>query len=373
MFYPRLMPRNSAGIEARRVAGAMTSMRIDELIANLAKGIAAGQLELDKVCMEIAVFMGDAQIEFGKKPGTDEPDLLSLIELGFTPNFYQFVDTILEVRVAISSTYEETREYDYSTTQIQNNELKKQNDYANKRNQSTSGLGFIWGGFGLGLGRTRATSSSETSGSSSYKSTNLYVRTVDAAYSSTYNYSVEGSSLIKTKILPVPPPTVLEEIIRAKLAQRREEIDYEQNLNYLTKVLPEIKILVDNLIIPENSITLTKSRMNQLKDGITKINNKYYGIKPEQWIIIADLEEREIADGALEVSNDNMDKLLGLFSPGEDNVSDIGAGNTCLGTIKENLKTIFKNSLDRMEKGLPPIKEESQEEAVIAEPETGGV
>ncbi|MBA7672097.1 hypothetical protein ES703_80269 [subsurface metagenome] len=358
MFYPRLMPRNSAGIEARRVAGAMTSMRIDELITNLAKGIAAGQLELDKVCMEIAVFMGDAQIEFGKKPGTNEPDLLSLIELGFTPNFYQFVDTILEVRVAISSTYEETRAYDYSTTQAQNQELKRQNEYQNERNRSSSGLGFIFGGIGFGIGRTSASRSSDTSGSSSYKSTNLYVRTVDATYSSTYNYSVEGSSLIKTKILPIPPPTVLEEIIRAKLAQRREEIEYEQNLNYLTRQLPEIKSLAENLYIPPTTTNLTKSDANQLKDGITKISRKYYEITLEQWVIIANLEEREIADGALEVSNENVNKLLELFLPGEeDKVSDHNVGGSCLDAIRDNLKTTFIHSLEAMEEGLQPEPE----------------
>lgn len=371
MIYPRLMPRSSSGIEARRVAGAMTSMRIDELITNLAKGIAAGQLELDKVCMEIAVFMGDAQIAFGKKPGTNEPDLLSLIELGFTPNFYQFVDTILEVRVAISSTYEETRTTDYSTINAQNQELKNQNDYQNKRNQSSSGLGGIFGGFFGGIGKTSSSSSSESSGSSSYKSTNLYVRTVDATYSSTYNYSVEGSSLIKTKILPVPPPTVLEEIIRAKLAQRREEIEYEQNLNYLTNRLPEIKNLVERLDIPANTVSLTKSKAVQLNDGITEISGKYYEIKPEQWVIIDNLREREIADGALEVTNENMDKLLELFPPDGDHVSDDDAGNACLAAIGENLKTTFHDSIDRMEQGLPE-KGASEEEGTTPTPESGG-
>lgn len=83
-------------MEAKNVAGAITSMGLDELISNLAIGIAKGQMELDKVCMDIAQFMGDARVAFGKKPGSDEPDLISLIELGFTPNFYQFLDTILK-------------------------------------------------------------------------------------------------------------------------------------------------------------------------------------------------------------------------------------------------------------------------------------
>ena len=108
--------RRSAGSEAQAVAGAITSMRIDDLIFHLASGIAEGQGKLDDVCMEIAAFMGEPKVAFGKKPKTDEPDMVSLLELGFSPNFYQFVDSILEVKVAISSNYEETYERGMSRT-----------------------------------------------------------------------------------------------------------------------------------------------------------------------------------------------------------------------------------------------------------------
>ena len=38
---------------------------------------------------------------------------------------------------------------------------------------------------------------------------------VDATYTSKYSYSAEGSSLLRTKLVPVPPPAILEERIRA--------------------------------------------------------------------------------------------------------------------------------------------------------------
>ena len=44
--------------------------------------------------------------------------------------------------------------------------------------------------------------------------------TVYAAYSSKYSYSAEGSSLLRTKLVPVPPPTVLEERIRKLIEDR---------------------------------------------------------------------------------------------------------------------------------------------------------
>jgi len=40
---------------------------------------------------------------------------------------------------------------------------------------------------------------------------------VDATYSSKYSYSAEGASLLRTKLVPVPPPPVLEERIRRLL------------------------------------------------------------------------------------------------------------------------------------------------------------
>jgi len=40
---------------------------------------------------------------------------------------------------------------------------------------------------------------------------------VDASYSSKYSYSAEGSSLLRTKLATVPPPTILEERIRSMM------------------------------------------------------------------------------------------------------------------------------------------------------------
>ena len=37
---------------------------------------------------------------------------------------------------------------------------------------------------------------------------------VDATYSSKYSFTSEGSSLLRTKLQPIPPPAILEERIR---------------------------------------------------------------------------------------------------------------------------------------------------------------
>ena len=42
----------------------------------------------------------------------------------------------------------------------------------------------------------------------------LKVSTVSAAFASKYQYSAEGSSLLRTKLVPVPPPAILQERMR---------------------------------------------------------------------------------------------------------------------------------------------------------------
>ncbi len=164
-----------------------------EMVKTLGIGIAEAQYELDLVSMKIARMMAgyepDEEAEDGSvsAPGTPERTMLvplgdgkeySLLELGFTPNFYQFVDTLIEMKMSISM----SRESNYSKS-------------ATTVNASVSGkVGFF---------------------SASAK---MKVSTVSASYASKYQYSAEGSSLMRTKLVPVPAPAILEERIRAMIA-----------------------------------------------------------------------------------------------------------------------------------------------------------
>jgi hypothetical protein len=53
-----------------------------------------------------------------------------------------------------------------------------------------------------------------TSRSSSY-ARNVATSQVDATYSNRYSYSAEGASILRTKIMPVPVPTALEDRIQS--------------------------------------------------------------------------------------------------------------------------------------------------------------
>lgn len=148
-----------------------------EMVLKLASAIAEGQYKLDQVSSKIAKFMGDKE-----KASVSLPDLTadneeneeietSLIGAGFQPTFYQFTDTIIEVKMAISMN--KTTEASVSV--------------------SASGG---WGPFSA---------------------------SVNASYSSKYSYSVEGSSLLRTKITPLPPNSFMQKMLdmKADLEQQK--------------------------------------------------------------------------------------------------------------------------------------------------------
>lgn len=212
----------------------LLNVPMGDMIRQMAFAIAEAQVKLDEASIEVAEMMGglrtiydddgnitfdDSRIFFGheymtpaeadslaatdagytelvtaaKKFQTEDgqirvPTRLSMLELGFTPVFYNFVDTIIEVKIAIKIT--RTSEYGRTSS----NKTTR-----NRNNKKASGVfGKIFGG--------KDSSASTVSTSQ-----------VDASYSSKYSYSAEGSSLLRTKLATVPPPTILEERIRSMM------------------------------------------------------------------------------------------------------------------------------------------------------------
>lgn len=364
---------DQAAIETKNVAGAITSMGIDELISNLAVGIAKGQMQLDQVCMDIARFMGDAQVAFGKRPGSEEPDLISLIELGFTPNFYQFVDTILEVRVAVSSKFEETRQFDTSQTQLQQQEYAAQSQYEAQSSNAYSGGGYSagfnwgWGGYSYGANSYgyAGSSSASAGSSSSIKSKNLALTTVDAKYASTYNYAVEASSLIKTKIVPVPPPEVFEETVRAKIQERRDWENQQRLIEQVKAILPGLSGAADTILtnadfLPADVTSYKWEDAVGLQNALKKLNEDYGALTTAHWAIIQSVEDRSVADTALgdsiKTANDIVatfpDKEAGSFSTAD---SDVLSGMV---TNLGNYLTRFKDKIDEILNRIAPPEQQ---------------
>ena len=190
---------------ANTVSNVLTSVPIGEMVRSMALAIADAQFELDKASLIMAEFMsgrrplrdpdsgefllddagkpiiGDSLVQFGftrDHNGDPVPNWLSMMELGFVPAFYQFVDTVIEVKVALR--------INQVTTPI---------DPATGDVMAVPAGG--WAG-----DATRRTGVTVTS------------TAVDAGYAATYNFNLELASVFKTKLVPVPPPAVLEERLR---------------------------------------------------------------------------------------------------------------------------------------------------------------
>ena len=197
----------------RSIGQDLLNVPMGDMISEMALAIADAQLALDESGVRQAELMSgrvvlrgpnggfidetgaasttphfhDSLVFFGYRRSADgsttTPERVSMMELGFTPTFYQFVDTLIEVKIAIKMT-EET-----STTRTEK-------------------------------GYRRSSIFSATRAGIFYSTS---VTPVDATYSSKYNYSAEGSSLLRTKLAPVPPPSVLVE--RARILMEQNEAD----------------------------------------------------------------------------------------------------------------------------------------------------
>lgn len=142
-----------------------------QMVKNLGVGIAEAQFALDQVSIKITQLMAGKKLD-NKGDIVEDPNSYvqlkdggtkySMLALGFTPTFYQFVDTTIELKMSVSMSRSE-----------------------------------------------------ETSAEVKVKA--LFVASVNASYSQKYQYSVEGSSLMRTKLVTVPAPAMLEERIRADL------------------------------------------------------------------------------------------------------------------------------------------------------------
>ena len=144
-----------------------------DMVMQLANAIAEGQFKMDMTSCKIASMMGNKEVcgieipNFSEK--IDGSETVSLIGAGFMPTFYQFTDTIIEVKISISM-----------CTSI----------------EASASAGF-----------------------------SCSCASVIASFSAKYSYSAEGSSLIRTKITPVPPNTFMQKLLdlKAQLEQKKFE------------------------------------------------------------------------------------------------------------------------------------------------------
>lgn len=161
-----------------------------ELVRTLGVGIAEAQYALDRVSIKIAQLMAGFKMKDDGTLERDETSLIklregddgvSLLALGFTPTFYQFVETYIELRLAISM-------------------------------------------------KTEQESSVETSiGAAAWSPFGVVAASVNASYSQKYQYEANGSSEMRTKLVTVPAPAMFE----SRLKQLMDETE-------IARVQPEL-------------------------------------------------------------------------------------------------------------------------------------
>ena len=98
---------------------------------------------------------------------------MSLLSLGFTPTFYQFVETHIELKMAISR--KKTEEVGIKTT----------------------AAAAVWSPFGA------------------------VAASVNASYSQKYQYDASGSSEMRTKLVTVPAPSMFERRLQALMNENQ--------------------------------------------------------------------------------------------------------------------------------------------------------
>lgn len=173
-----------------------------EMVFKLANAIAQGQRKLDRASLDTARALARAKVKVIPelyeviKPGnvkdvngipitgvdiefdTADPVNYTLLQAGLTPTFYQFTESVIEVRISISQRSEVSSEF----------EIGAEFETSVETEAQASANFFLFGG------SSKVTTSTTFSSHVNYSS------------SAKYSYSAEGSSLLRTTLKPLPPP-----------------------------------------------------------------------------------------------------------------------------------------------------------------------
>lgn len=185
--------------EYGNIGHALLNVPFGEMIKSMGVSIANTQLEMDMVSARTAQVMAGMPItEDGPAFVVDfagEKDL-TLLELGFTPNFYQFTEAVIDVKMTMN----------FSSEVI---------------NQASKTGVDVAGGLKVPSPLSFAKYMGILTGGDSY-SAHLNVSVANASTTAKYNMQAEGMSSLRTTMVPVPPPAPLEARMQAAVVKRNE-------------------------------------------------------------------------------------------------------------------------------------------------------
>lgn len=78
----------------------LVEARLPDIIEQIGQSIASAQMALDSTGVRIATMLSETQVGFSDEDGNRQDR--SLLELGFTPTFYHFAETDIELNMTVS-------------------------------------------------------------------------------------------------------------------------------------------------------------------------------------------------------------------------------------------------------------------------------
>ncbi len=194
-----------------------------DMITSMASAIARSQAALDLESIEILRQMCDKEatpvtlpyLQLKNGSIEDKAITTSMVGAGFQPTFYQFAESVIEVKMAI-------------TVQSSNETTK---DYSGEEKTATISP-LSRNGRGL-LGRSISITSTP----------------VDATYVNKYSFDQTGSSTLRTRLVPVPPNTFIQQQLdmRAQAIQMEYELQLRQYELALAQKRAELDAELDKL------------------------------------------------------------------------------------------------------------------------------
>lgn len=172
-------------IKEMALAIAEGQMALDMNSVQVAQALVATELAPGSVVMYIEETVDeDGNVTASRVVTNDAP--MSLLTYGLEPRFYEFTESIIEVKMTISMVRETSAEINYSR------KFELTNTSKVKGSVESGGLAKILFG--------KAKASAENT------NTVAYTSTFNAKYSSKYTFKEEGTSLLRTTLKPVPAP-----------------------------------------------------------------------------------------------------------------------------------------------------------------------
>jgi hypothetical protein len=191
---------------SRSVGQDLLDVPFPEMITKMALAIAEGQMALDMNSIDVAQTLANTMLPAdsvivaiketvdadGKVTNTEvlyNDKEMPLLVYGLNPTFYEFAETIIEVKMSITMKTERSAEREFG----------KKFSFDSKTDIKTNfsaGGGFLSSLFGTPKVTTEIKNTT----------TVAYVSTYNAKYSQKYSYQAEGTSLLRTTLRPVPPP-----------------------------------------------------------------------------------------------------------------------------------------------------------------------